>query len=309
MQQFPLVSIVTPTFNQATYLAQTIDSVLCQDYPNIEYIVIDDGSTDSTPEVLSRYSGKVRWERHENMGQALTLNKGWAISTGCVMGYLSSDDILYPGAVSKLVAILERDNSVACVYPDAHLIDNISHVVKRNVCRPFDLTDLVIRQECYIGPGALFRRDAFDLAGGWKSELKLAPDREFWMRLAEYGRIEFCQDVLAGYRIHPESISYKDVSEAIGREYLFVLDQYFDSSSVPADLVVRKSEAYGYAHLILARNCFRAGLFRRGWELYEEACRIYPPLRSTSVKARILRNVVSKPLRIALATCRSVFKS
>ena len=103
MQNLPLVSIVTPTYNQAEYLAETIESVLAQDYPNIEYIVLDDGSTDSTPEVLNRYSGRVRWERHDNMGQARTLNKGWAMSRGEFIGYLSSDDLLLPDAISKLV--------------------------------------------------------------------------------------------------------------------------------------------------------------------------------------------------------------
>ena len=81
-KKFPLVSIVTPTYNQAKYLTETIEKVLAQDYPNIEYIVLDDGSTDETPEILKKYSGKIRYERHANMGQARTLNKGWAMSSG-----------------------------------------------------------------------------------------------------------------------------------------------------------------------------------------------------------------------------------
>ena len=78
----PLVTIVTPTYNQADYLAETIDSVLAQDYPNIEYIVIDDGSTDHTMEVLKQYEGRIHWERQSNMGQAATLNQGWAMAKG-----------------------------------------------------------------------------------------------------------------------------------------------------------------------------------------------------------------------------------
>lgn len=305
MHNFPLVSIVTPAYNQAEYLPETIESVLAQDYPNIEYIVIDDGSTDATPDVLSRYSGRIRWERHDNIGQARTLNKGWAMSKGAILGYLSSDDILYSGAVSRLVRMLKGDSAIVCAFPDADLIDHQSHSVKKNVCRPFDLGELIVRQECYIGPGALFRRAAFDSVGGWKAELKLAPDREFWIRLAAHGRFELCHDVLAGYRIHPDSISYKDVSEDVGREYLWVLDQYFEATSVSAEIATRKSEAYGYAHLVLARNCFRAGRLKRGWELYKEACRLHPPLGGASVKVRILRNVISKPARITLSAFRS----
>lgn len=309
MQNYPLVSIVTPTYNQADYLAETIESVLAQDYPNIEYIVLDDGSTDATPEVLSRYKGRVRWERHDNLGQARTLNKGWAMSKGAIIGYLSSDDILYPGAISKLVAMLDGDDAIVCVFPDAALIDHQSRVVKKSVCKPFDLGELIVRQECYIGPGALFRRSAFDAVGGWKPELKLAPDREFWIHLAAHGRFEMHHEVLAGYRLHPASISYKDVSEEVGGEYLWVLDQYFGAAWVPAEVLLRKSEAYGYAQLVLARNCFRAGRLKRGWALYKEACRLHPPLRNADVKIRILRNVVSKPARIALSALRSLFRA
>jgi len=306
MQKAPLVSIVTPVFNQADYLAETMESVLAQDYPNIEYLVIDDGSTDKTPEVLSRYSGRVRWESHANTGQARTLNKGWADSTGDILGYLSSDDLLYPGAVSKLVEILQGDSAIVCAFPDADLIDHKSRMVKKSVCRPFDLGELVVRQECYIGPGALFRRSAFEAVGGWKAELKLAPDREFWIRLAARGRFQFCPEVLASYRMHPGSISYKDVSEEVGREYLWVLDEYFSTASIPVEIANRKSEAYGYAKLILARNSFRAGRLKRGRELYKEACVLHPDLSNSRVKAKILRNVVSKPARIALSAFRSL---
>jgi glycosyltransferase involved in cell wall biosynthesis len=309
MSDSALLTLVTPAYNQGNYLAETIDSVLAQDYGSIEYLVIDDGSTDSTPEVLERYEGRIQAETQANMGQVRTLNKGWASASGNYLGYLSSDDILYPGAVRKLIAILEADPGIACVFPDAELIDEQSRVIKHNVCRPFNLAELVVRQECYIGPGAIFRRSAFQAAGGWKPELRLAPDREFWMRLATQGRIHFHHEALAGYRMHPKSISYKDVSEETSREYIRVLDDYFTSPSVPADIIARKAEAYGYATLLLARNRLRAGDLRRGALLYKEACRLHPPLGSAGVKARLLRNVISKPARIALSALRSGFRT
>jgi glycosyltransferase involved in cell wall biosynthesis len=305
MSERALLTLVTPAYNQGNYLGETIESVLAQDYPRIEYIVIDDGSSDSTPQVIEGYAGRLQAERQANMGQVRTLNKGWARATGEYLAYLSSDDILYPGALAKLIAVLEADPRIACVYPDADLIDERSRVIKRNVCRPFDLAELVVRQECYIGPGAIFRRSAFEAVGGWKPELRLAPDREFWMRLATQGRIHFHPEALTGYRMHPKSISYKDVTEETSREYIRVLDEYFASPHVPAEIAARKSEAYGHATLILARNRFRAGDFRRGAQLYKEACALHAPLREVRVKARLLRNVVSKPARIAVAAMRS----
>lgn len=306
IQELPLVSIVTPTYNQAEYLSETIESVLSQTYQRIEYIVLDDGSTDNTQEVLSKFDGRIRHERHSNIGQAQTLNKGWSLCKGKYIGYLSSDDLLYPSAVSELVALLEKDQSIVCAFPDSDLIDNYSRVIKRNVCHPFDLSDTVIRQECYIGPGAIFRKTAFYSLGGWREDLKLAPDREFWIRISSLGRIEMCNSVLAGYRMHSDSISYKVVSEDVSREYVRVLDGYFSGSDIPQNIVNRKNDAYGYAYLLLARNSFRGGNFRRGVELYGVACSHCAELKGYKFKLRLVRNVLSRPIRRLISFLRTM---
>jgi glycosyltransferase involved in cell wall biosynthesis len=306
----PLVSIVTPTYNQAKFIRETMDSVFRQNYPEIEYIVLDDGSTDGTVDIIRNEKRLDVAQSQSNMGQSRTLNKGWAIAQGKYIGYLSSDDIFYPDAISKLVAILEEDSGIVCVYPDSDLIDIESNVIKKNICRDFDLEDLIVRQECYIGPGALFRRDAFQTIGGWDPDLKLAPDREFWIRLSSCGRIVFCKETLAGYRMHPQSISYRDVSEEISREYIRVLDKYFNGElGVKLSAIVkRRDEAYAHATLIIARNCLRAWKFSRGIELYCQACYLYPPLKSIKIKYKLLRNVASKPIRALWAKMYSVFK-
>lgn len=306
--EHPLVTIVTPTFNQAKFVAETIESVLAQTYPNIEYIVLDDGSTDDTRRVLEPYRERATIESQTNMGQARTLNKGWGMARGKYLAYLSSDDVLYPDAISKLVEALESDPSRVCAFPDCDLIDEQSRMIKRTVCRPFDLVDLIVKQECYIGPGALFRRDAFEKVGGWKPELRLAPDREFWMRLARHGSFHFLTESLAGYRMHPRSISYSDVSEQTTMEYINVLDEFFSESDVPKEILARKDEAYGHALMILARNALRAGRIARGRHFYIQACKRYPDLRSVQYKLRLARHVVSKPARIALYRIRSLVK-
>lgn len=130
-RELSLVSIVTPAFNQAKYLVETIESVLAQDYPNIEYIVLNDGSTDNTEEILRRYEGFLKWETQKNMGQSKTLNKGWSISSGKYLGYLSSDDILYPNAVSELVEVLERLPEIGVSYCDFDIINEHGTHVKK----------------------------------------------------------------------------------------------------------------------------------------------------------------------------------
>jgi glycosyltransferase involved in cell wall biosynthesis len=299
MKSQPLVSIVTPAYNQAEFLLETVESVLGQSYSNIEYIVIDDGSTDATGDIVKALPKHVVTVQQANSGQAATLNRGWAMARGNYLAYLSSDDLLYRDAITELVTFLEANPNVVCAYPDSDLIDSKSRVVKRNVCRPFDLDELIVRQECYIGPGAVFRKSGFECAGGWRTDLKLGPDREFWIRLARNGRIEFVAQTLAGYRLHGNSISNSEVSEAVAREFVRVIEDHFAAPEMlPTGLAERKHEALGYATLILARNCFRAGNARRGLGYYREACEYHPPLGRLAVKAGLLRNVVSKPIRI-----------
>jgi glycosyltransferase involved in cell wall biosynthesis len=306
MTDRPSITLVTPAYNQGEFLAETIDSVLGQQCPGLEYIVLDDGSTDETPSVAARYADRIRYERQANMGQARTLNKGWAMARGELVGYLSSDDVLFQGALEALAQVLRDDPGCVCVFPDADLIDERSRVIKRGVCRPFDLAALVVEQECYIGPGALFRRDAFEKAGGWRSDLRLAPDREFWMRLAVYGSFRMIPRSLAGYRMHTGSISYKETAPTVAREYLRVLDDYFARDDVPDAIRRRRDEAYGRAHLVVARACFRGGAWREGFDEYRRARALHPALGSVATRARLAKQVASKPIRIALAKLRGL---
>lgn len=301
----PVVSLITPAFNQAEFLARTIDSVLAQDWPAIDYRVIDDGSTDHTPDVLAGYAGRVRHDRQPNAGQARTLNRGWGEAEGEYLAYLSSDDVLYPRAVSAAVAVLEADAATVCVFPDADLIDEDDRVLKRRVFRPFDLAELVVMQECWIGPGAVFRASAYRETGGWKPELRLAPDREFWMRLSALGRFHFLDESLAGYRLHMRSMSYREVSEAQSREYLDVLDGYFAGATVRPEIRAREIEAYAQANLLIARNCARSGQFGRARSYFRRAIELHPPLDSFATRLMLARTVAGKPLRLVQSKLRA----
>jgi hypothetical protein len=169
------------------------------------------------------------------------------------------------------------------------------------VCRPFVLEELVIGQECYIGPGALWRADAHDRIGGWKPALRLAPDREYWMRLSKLGRFHFVRETLAGYRLHPDSISYKEVSETVSREYLTVLNEYFADGDVPPDIAARRSEAYASAHWLIARNMFRAGAYHRGMQYLHEALRIDMSSLTARRVYQLARSTIGKPARMLMA--------
>jgi glycosyltransferase involved in cell wall biosynthesis len=268
----PLVSIVTPTYNQAGYLVETIQSVLAQDYPNIEYLVIDDGSTDETPQVLRRLDGQVKWERHANMGQSSTLNKGWARARGKYLGYLSSDDRLLPGAISTLVEAFESHPEVVVVYGDFDLIDKRGEFVTKLVTPDFDHAQLVEELNCQPGVGALFRRVVFEQLGGWNPDLRKIPDFEFWLRAARLGPFLRVPRTVGEYRVHEESTAIRPLPYERSMEIVETMRAYWrgDTGSAPA----RRS--IGRAHFVAAKNHAQSG---RAWAAAAQfwaSCRMRP---------------------------------
>jgi glycosyltransferase involved in cell wall biosynthesis len=250
----PLVSIVTPTYNQAEFLAETIDSMLAQDYPNIEYLVLDDGSTDATPDVLHRYDGRVRWERQANVGQSRTLNQGWARSHGEYIGYLSSDDLLLPHALSTLVEALEAHPQATVAYCDFDLIDASGVKVGVATSPDFDHRRMLEQLICPPGPGALFRRSVFDQTGGWNERLRKIPDFEFWLRAAQFGPFVRVPQVLAQYRVHNESGSIRPIPIDRSMEIVNTMREYWSGDSSPSARLSLAS-----AHLKAAKSHAQSG--------------------------------------------------
>jgi len=252
----PLVSIITPTYNRLSFIIETIDSVLNQTYTNIEYIVIDDASTDKTYQLIKKKYGKrIKLLRNKkNLGQVVSLNKGWSLSKGKFIGYLSSDDYLYPEAISELVCDLMSSKSAVCVFPNCDLVDKNSIIVKKNVCKPFDLEDTIVTQGCHIGPGALFKRSAYDILGSWNPSLRLGADREFWIRMSNLGDIKMLPKTLAAYRTHLDSGVNKVPGGFMCREYFEVLDRYYSvKNDIPLSILQRKNEAYASVYFLMAR--------------------------------------------------------
>lgn len=304
--EMPKVSIITPVFNGADFLPQAIESVLAQDYPNIEYIVLDDGSTDKTQEILKKYSHQLKWQSHPNMGQSRTLNKGWEMSQGEILGYLSADDVLFPRAVSQLVHELMVDESNMVVFPDCDVIDPYNRVIKKAVCKPFDYDDLVIKQECYIGPGALFRKKAWEQMGGWNSELKMAPDREFWMRVGLLGKIVMYPKTLAYYRMHTKSTSYFQSDFQSAEEYIKVMDSYFERDDIPSRIRNQKKIAYGNAYLMSSRLHLRGGRFNCCFQRLKLAMKANPDIHVFAALLMLSRTTLSRVMHKIIWNIRNL---
>lgn len=233
----PLVSIVTPSYNQARFLDETIRSVLDQDYPRLEYLVVDGGSEDGSVAVIERHADRLAWWTSEpDTGQAAALNKGFAHARGAILGWLSSDDALLPGAVARVVEALERDREAMLVYGEALFVDERGREIFPLEPRPFDVPAMV--RTCanhVVQPGSLFRRRALELAGPLDEDAHYLFDFEFALRLwLVGGKVTYIPDRLATYRVHPASKSGGGTLLK-ARDYAHFADRFLAGSGLPGE--------------------------------------------------------------------------
>lgn len=288
--EFPLVSIVIPTYNHATHLKQAIESVLKQDYQNIELIVLDDGSTDDTRAILEVYANKFFWETHKNMGQSATLNKGWDMAHGEILAYLSADDLLLPHAVSKSVESLLSSPDAVMSYCDFDLIDPDSRIVRVVVAPEYNYLEMVTKFICAPSAGAFFWRSAFLKTGGWNPKIHRFPDFDCWLRLGLYGRFVHIHESLAAFRVHEGSQSFAETPVERAEEAITVITNFYSLPDLPADVLCAKDQAMGNAHLLVAQLHLRAGRYLGGFREMVAAARLSP---RSLLSVRFLRMFVN----------------
>ena len=294
-----LVSIVVPAYNHVRFLEQAIESVLAQSHPAVELIVLDDGSTDGTREVLAKYGQRLRWETQANMGQAATLNKGWGMASGELLGYLSADDYLLPDAVKRAVECLDRHGDAVLAYPDFVQVDDRSRPLRTIRTPEFSYEDMVQKGVCAPGPGAFFRRAAYARTGGWNVALRRIPDFEYWLRLGLVGRFQRIARVLAYYRVHAGAQSFSAVDETRAEEFVAVIDALMKQPSLPMPLRERGREARANALLLAARLHLLSGRFAAGCARAAAALRIEPRAALWPRSYRLLAGGLLWRLRIA----------
>lgn len=259
----PFVSVIVPTFNRAGLVEPAIESVLTQDYEALEVIALDDGSTDETPAVLARIAERsdperFSWFRHENVGQAATINRGLERARGDLLGYLSSDDALVPAAISRLVEVSEQFPDADVFYPFFDLIDMQGRVFDEVHMEQHTFAHALRWAVCLPGVGALVRRRLYERIGGWDPSYRYCPDFEWWLRAGE-AKFVRVPEVLGLWRMHGGSISASGLGLESVRERLRLLDQVYAREDLPAALREVESEAYA-ATLIQSATVLDPGL-------------------------------------------------
>lgn len=263
--RLPKVTLVVPVYNGEDYVAEALDSILAQDYANLEAIVVNDGSKDGTPDILARYADRMTVTMQANAGQSAALASGWRAASGALIGYLSADDRLAPSAISRSVAALMARPDAVLSYPDFNIIDENSSYV--SVVTPHDYSRRTLYADlvCLPGPGALFRKEAYEKAGPWRSELRQVPDLDFFLRLALLGDFLHIPDVLADFRRHSGSTTYSKAPFERGEEPKIMLDTFFARPDLPSDISAWRSASY--ANGLLLASLIHGGSGRRGTAL------------------------------------------
>jgi glycosyltransferase involved in cell wall biosynthesis len=225
----PLVTIVTPSYNQGQYLERTILSVLKQDYPNIEYIVIDALSTDETEKILGRFRNRIsKVVRERDNGQSDAINKGFVAGRGEIMAYLNSDDCYAnPSVVSDAVSFLMANPDVDLVYGRRYEINDQGYFLAHYPYRQFSKKDLYL--SCYIPQECCFwTKQIYDKAGGFiDTSYKFAIDYELWLRLLHHGANFAAIDKIFGlFRLHEQSKTVNNWLDVGYSEAKLLIERY-----------------------------------------------------------------------------------
>jgi glycosyltransferase involved in cell wall biosynthesis len=221
--ELPLVSIVTPSYNQAQFLEQTIQSVIGQNYPHLEYLVVDGASTDGSQEIIQKYSHRIDWWVSEaDQGQAEAINKGLLRAKGDFVAWLNSDDIYLPEAISRAVSTFIQHPSAGLVYGDVLAIDENSQSTNQLRYDNWSLVDLMSFR--VIGqPSVFMRRSVLEQAGFLDASYHYLLDHQLWLRMAQISEICYIPGNLSAARFHPESKNVFRAAE-FGSEAYRILD-------------------------------------------------------------------------------------
>jgi glycosyltransferase involved in cell wall biosynthesis len=275
--ELPLVSIITPSFNQVDFIEETILSVINQDYPNIEYIVIDGGSTDGSQEIIEKYAERLAfWTSEPDKGQADAINKGFQRATGEIVAWLNSDDMYMAGAIRQAVEALKANPQVGLVYGNGLMIDASGQLLDPHSYQAYDVLDLICF-DVILQPTVFMRRSALEEADFLGEEYHLVLDHELWIRIASKYPILHVPSYWAVERTHVDA---KTVAQAAGwvDEAQRFLSHARDSKELGPIIAGNERRVQASFHAFSARRLIDAGQYGTAVKNFIRAFAFYPPV-------------------------------
>lgn len=294
MKKYPLVTVITPTYNRASFLEETILSVINQNYPNIEYIVLDGQSTDNTLEVVKKFIGKIIWDSHKNMGEVKAVNKGFSMAQGEIIGIVNSDDPLLPGAISEIVNFMVANPKIIGVYPDWIKTDKDGKEIEKVILPDYNYEYMLRKHSCTPGPATFYRKIIVDKLKGRDDRFKYVSDFDFWLRAGLIGNFARIPKFLTTFRVHPGAATIKNKGFVMAMEHINLLNKIFSLPNLPPNIEKIKSEAYEKA-CEAARICRGNNLGTK--ILISLICLYYSPLSYIKIFIRYRLEKLSQLLK------------
>lgn len=269
--------MVTPSYNQARFLEDAILSVLNQGYPDLEFMVMDGGSTDGSVDIISKYADRLAyWESKADRGQAQAINKGWRKATGKYLWWLNSDDMLTQQSLTTAIRHLEENPDVDMVYGDVLRIDQKGCYIDTYRYRDFDLTQMLLHRYDIAQAGALIRSKLLEQIGYLDESLHYLMDLDYWIRLGlAGGRIVHLPIPLAFFRIHGQSKTQAS-SEIAAYERYQVTEAFLGHPNLPHAVGQRRGTVWSYTHLACSRAHVKSAGYRQAMVEICRALRRWP---------------------------------
>ena len=263
---WPRVTLVTPSYQQGDYLEETILSVLNQGYPNLEYIVMDGGSSDGSVEIIKKYASRLAgWESKQDRGQSHAINKGWRNATGEFLWWINADDVLTPLSLFRSVSYLMDHPSFGAVYGDLAIIDSCGEKVGVQKYHLFSYQAVLEFGYDISQPGALMRRSCIEQVGFLNEELHLVMDLDYWHRLALEGiRIAHLPEILALFRVYDDTKTQSSPTHLIQERY-YVARSILNHRRFLDEFMGLNNAVWSWTHASCARGYAKSGAFGLGF--------------------------------------------
>ena len=240
---YPSLTVVTPSLNQAQFLGKTLDSVLAQEYPRLDFVVMDGGSTDGSLDILVAYENRIRYFSETDRGQSEAINNGWRRSQGEIIAWLNSDDILYPGALNVVGEFFASHPEVDLVYGAGDFIGCEGHVICSYPTREWNYSTLVRNGENFLlQPAVFMRRSLLERVGYLNEGLSYVMDFDYWLRAGFQCTVVYLPVKLAALRLHHASKSLAQTA-GFSNELILIYRNLFTTTDLPSPMRALEREA------------------------------------------------------------------